>query len=324
MASDGMAPDQGAEEDIRFSHIPVLAKEAIELLAIRPDGVYMDGTLGGGGHSRLILEALSPSGRLIGFDQDKEALAAATERLKIFPNFAPVWRNFSEVQDVLRELSIPYLDGILLDLGISSHQVDTAARGFSYHQDQDALLDMRMNQGAEKTAYDVVNGYSVRELARIISEYGEERYAGRIARRIAERRPIRTTGELSQAIMDAYPPQGRQKNIHPARRTFQSIRIEVNDELGHLTRILDQAASCLRPGGRICVISFHSLEDRIVKQAFQRWANPCTCPPHSPVCTCGLAPVGRILTRKPVTATPEEAERNPRARSAKLRACERI
>lgn len=297
----------------------------MENLAIRPGGVYVDGTLGGGGHSAAILEHLGPEGRLIGIDRDGDAIAAATARLGGDRRFTALRGNFHDAAELLGAIGVRRIDGMLLDLGVSSYQLDEGARGFSYHAD--APLDMRMDRSQALTARTVVNDYSQEELARVLREWGEENWAVQIARVICDRRrahPIETTGELVDVIDAAIPARVRRRDgSHPARRTFQALRIEVNDELGPLKQALEDAARLLSPGGRLCVIAFHSLEDRIVKQTFRTLQNPCVCPPSFPVCVCGRRPLGRQLTGKPITASPEELERNPRARSATLRVFER-
>jgi 16S rRNA (cytosine1402-N4)-methyltransferase len=306
---------------VEFHHVPVLFQETLELLAIKPDGIYVDCTLGGAGHSTAIAERLGPQGRLIGLDQDENALQAAGERLARFgERVQTVKTNFAFIADVIAHLGIQGVDGVLMDIGVSSHQLDEGERGFSFHQD--APLDMRMDRSNPVSAATVVNEWSEAELARILWEYGEERWSKRIAQFIVERRaerPLRTTGDLVDVIKAAIPAAARREGGHPARRTFQAIRIAVNDELGVLERGLDGALQVLKPGGRLAVITFHSLEDRIVKQRFQSWVNPCTCPPSLPVCACGKEPLAVHVTRKPVVASAAELEANPRARSAKLR-----
>ena len=315
----------GEVSAVEFSHEPVLLGECMQNLAIRPEGVYVDGTLGGGGHSAAILERLGPGGRLIGIDRDGDAIAAATARLGGDERFTALRGNFHDAAELLGALGVRRIDGMLLDLGVSSYQLDEGARGFSYHAD--APLDMRMDRSQALTARTVVNEYSQEELARVLREWGEENWAVQIARVICDRRrahPIETTGELVDVIDAAIPAKVRRRDgSHPARRTFQALRIEVNDELGPLKQALEDAARLLSPGGRLCVIAFHSLEDRIVKQTFRTLQNPCVCPPSFPVCVCGRRPLGRQLTGKPITASPEELERNPRARSATLRVFER-
>ena len=299
--------------------------ECIEGLNIKPDGIYLDGTLGGAGHSREIAKRLT-TGRLIGVDRDTVALEAAGERLKEFGDRVTlVHNNFENISQILDSLGLDRIDGMLFDLGVSSPQLDDGARGFSYMAD--APLDMRMNREDSLTAYDVVNTWSREELRRIFFNYGEERYSPLIAAAIERRRqqaPIQTTLELTDVIKSAMPPQALREKQHPAKRVFQAIRIAVNDELGAVERMMAAAPDRLNPGGRLCVISFHSLEDRIVKNGMQEAAKGCTCPPQFPVCVCGNKPKVRIISRKPVVSGEEELERNPRARSAKLRIAERI
>ena len=299
--------------------------ECIEGLNIKPDGIYLDGTLGGAGHSREIAKRLT-TGRLIGVDRDTVALEAAGERLKEFGDRVTlVHNNFENISQILDSLGLDRIDGMLFDLGVSSPQLDDGARGFSYMAD--APLDMRMNREDSLTAYDVVNTWSREELRRIFFNYGEERYSPLIAAAIERRRqqaPIQTTLELTDVIKSAMPPQALREKQHPAKRVFQAIRIAVNDELGAVERMMAAAPDRLNPGGRLCVISFHSLEDRIVKNGMQEAAKGCTCPPQFPVCVCGNRPKVRIISRKPVVSGEEELERNPRARSAKLRIAERI
>lgn len=306
-------------------HVPVLLWECIEGLDIKPDGVYVDGTLGRGGHSEKIAERLSV-GRLICIDRDGEAIEKAQKRLSRFGDTVTFVRsNFRRLGEILDELHISEVDGILLDLGVSSPQLDDGSRGFSYMLD--APLDMRMDKSESLSAYDVVNFWEEAELKRILFEYGEERYAGRIASSIVSRRgvkPIETTAELSDIIRGAMPAAALREKQHPAKRSFQAIRIAVNDELGSLSDVLDTAMDRLNTGGRLAVISFHSLEDRMVKNAVRMRENGCTCPPELPVCVCGFKRTVRSVTRKPVTASQEELLRNPRARSAKLRVVERI
>lgn len=310
---------------MEFSHEPVLLEECMQGLAIRPGGIYVDGTLGGGGHSSEILKRLGSDGRLIGIDRDGDAIAAATARLNGDKRFCALRGNFHDVKQLLASIGIEHIDGMLLDLGVSSYQLDEGSRGFSYHAD--APLDMRMDRSQAFSARDVVNNYSVQELTRVLRDWGEENWAAQIARVICDRRknaPIQTTGQLVDIIDAAIPAKFRRKDgAHPARRTFQALRIEVNDELGPLKQALEDAVSLLNDGGRLCVIAFHSLEDRIVKQTFRTLQNPCTCPPSFPVCVCGKKPLGRSKTGKPITAGKEELERNPRARSATLRVFER-
>lgn len=311
---------------MEFHHIPVMLEECITYLHIRPDGTYVDGTLGGAGHSSAIAAKLGSGGRLIGIDQDAEAVQAAGERLAPFgAQVTIVQDNFKQIDSILDNLGIEKIDGALLDLGVSSHQLDEAERGFSYMAD--APLDMRMNQSAAISAYDVVNGYSEQQLADIIFRYGEERWAKRIAQFITERRrqkPLETTMELVAAIRAAIPKGARLEGGNPAKRTFQAIRIEVNGELAILRGAIDAFADRLKPGGRLAVITFHSLEDRIVKEAFLELAQGCVCPKEFPVCVCGRKPQAKILTKKPVTASAEELQHNSRAKSAKLRVIEKL
>ena len=307
-----------------FHHVSVLLDECIEGLNIKPDGIYVDGTLGGAGHSYHIAEKLT-TGRLIGIDRDPVALKAAGERLSPFADRVTlVHSNFCRMGQVLQELGISGVDGILLDLGVSSPQLDDGSRGFSYMTD--APLDMRMDNGDALSADTVVNTWSYEELKRILYDYGEERYAPAIAAAIVRKReisPIRTTLELVDVIRSAMPPAALREKQHPAKRTFQAIRIAVNDELNSVSKAMDAAIPCLNPGGRLAVITFHSLEDRIVKNAMAAAAKGCICPPEVPVCVCGRKPQVTVLTRKPIVSGEEELERNPRARSAKLRICEK-
>ena len=307
-----------------FHHVSVLLDECIEALNIQPDGIYVDGTLGGAGHSYHIAEKLT-TGRLIGIDRDPIALEAAGKRLEPFKDRVTlVHSNFCQMAKVLDDLGIAGVDGILLDLGVSSPQLDDGARGFSYMAD--APLDMRMDSGDALTADTVVNTWSYEELKRILYDYGEERYAPAIAAAIVRRRetaPIRTTLELVDVIRSAMPPAALREKQHPAKRTFQAIRIAVNDELGSVSRAMEAAIPRLNPGGRLAVITFHSLEDRIVKSAMANAAKGCVCPPEFPVCVCGRIPQVTVLTRKPIVSGEEELARNPRARSAKLRVCEK-
>ena len=308
-----------------FHHISVLLDECIRGLAIKPEGIYVDGTLGGAGHSSQIAKRLT-TGRLIGIDRDPAALQAAGERLAPYGDRVTlVHSNFSELAQVLKDLDIAGVDGILLDLGVSSPQLDDSSRGFSYMAD--APLDMRMNSEDTLTAFDVVNFWSYEDLRRILFDYGEERYAPKIASAICRKResaPIKTTLELVDVIRGAMPAQALREKQPPAKRSFQAIRIAVNDELGSVEKVMKDAIPCLNPGGRLAVITFHSLEDRIVKTAMAGAAKGCTCPPSFPVCVCGKKPQVQIITRKPVVSTEEELERNPRARSAKLRVCEKV
>ena len=307
---------------MEFKHIPVMLEECMELLnlAQRPAGVFVDGTLGGGGHTEQILERTT--GKVIGIDRDWDALRAAGARLSPFGGrFVPLHGNYAGVKTLLEQAGVDGMDGMLMDLGVSSYQLDNPERGFSFHND--APLDMRMDQTAELTAEKVLNTYPEKELVRIISQYGEEKWAVRIAKFIVAARPLHTTMDLVRVIDAAVPAAERRKVSHPARRTFQAIRIEVNSELSLLEPALRDAVDCLKPGGRLVVITFHSLEDRIVKQTFQSLQNPCTCPPKAPVCVCGKKPLGRVVTRKPVLPTEEECERNLRSHSAKVRAFEK-
>ncbi len=308
---------------MEFAHKSILLNEVIESLNIKADGIYADGTLGGGGHSFEIASRLSEKGKLIGIDQDEAAIKAAGERLQAFSDrgiVTIVRDNYRNMKKVLSDLGIPEVDGILLDLGVSSYQFDEGERGFSYRSD--ARLDMRMDQRQSLTAYDIVNGYSEQELYRVIKEYGEEQFAGNIVKHIVRHRaqkPIETTFELNEIIKESIPAKMRAGKGHPSKQTFQALRIECNDELNVLKDTLDDMLSLLRPDGRLAIITFHSLEDRIVKNKFREAANPCICPPSFPVCTCGRKPIGEALTRKPILPTEEEMEENPRAKSAKLR-----
>ena len=309
---------------MEFDHKPVLLRETIEGLCIKPEGTYVDGTLGGGGHSGSILEKLSDQGRLIGIDQDGAAVAAAGERLGSYRNVTIVRNNYCNISEVLKTLGINEVDGILLDLGVSSYQLDTPERGFSYMSD--APLDMRMDDRSEMTAADIVNGYSRSELARIIRTYGEEKFAANIAKHITAAReggPIKTTGELVEIIRASIPMKVQKTMGHPAKQTFQAIRIELNRELKVLTDTLGIMIDLLAPGGRIAVITFHSLEDRIVKNIFRNAENPCTCPPDFPECVCGRRPKGKVITKKPIIPGEEEMTDNPRSKSAKLRIFEK-
>ncbi len=310
---------------MEYTHKPVLLHECLEGLNIRPEGVYVDGTLGRAGHSREIARRLT-GGRLICIDRDDAALAAAPARLEgLMDRVTLVKGNFGDLAAILAEQGTAGVDGMLFDLGVSSPQLDDAARGFSYLQD--APLDMRMDRSAPLTAREVVNGWSQEELKRILWQYGEERYAGPIAAAIVRARavrPVETTLELAQLIAAAMPAKARREKQHPAKRSFQAIRIAVNDELGEVERMLAAAPDCLNPGGRICVIAFHSLEDRLVKTAYAEWARGCTCPPDFPVCVCGKKPRVKLVGRRPIVAGEEELEENPRARSAKLRVAEKL
>lgn len=310
-----------------FHHVPIMVQEVTDLLGPQRGGVFVDGTLGSGGHSEAILRLLPETGRLIGIDRDETALAAASERLRTFAErFTPLHGNFFHMRSLLLQRGVAKVDGILLDLGVSSYQLDEPSRGFSYRAE--APLDMRMDQSAALTARDVVNGYSEKELVRIFRDYGEERFAPQIARRLVERRgesPIETTTELAALIAGAIPAKFRYKEQqHPARRVFQAIRIEVNGELQGLQEAIDSGIELLSPGGRMVVLTFHSLEDRIVKTAFRTAENPCVCPPKSPQCVCGRRPYGWILTKHPLTACAEEQQRNSRSACCKLRALEKL
>lgn len=311
---------------MEFQHKSVLLQECIDALNIRPDGIYLDGTLGGAGHSSQIARRLTEGGRLIGVDRDRTALAAAKERLAPYADRVTlVHSNFAEIDAILDSLGIPAVDGMLFDLGVSSPQLDDASRGFSYMAD--APLDMRMDKDDALTAGEVVNTWPQGELRRILYDYGEERYAPQIAAAICrarEKAPIETTLELVDIIRSAMPAQALREKQHPAKRSFQAIRIAVNDELGELPPMLRAAADHLNPGGRLAVISFHSLEDRIVKKTMQELATGCTCPPNFPVCVCGKKPKMKLVSRKPITAGDDELSYNPRARSAKLRVAEKL
>ncbi len=308
-----------------FKHKPVLFRECMEGLRIRPGGTYADGTLGGGGHAAGIAEGIGPQGLLLGIDRDADALEAAGKRLAPFPcRKILVQRTYAEIREILKEQDIPGLDGAILDIGVSSFQLDNAERGFSYMQD--APLDMRMNRDDAFTAYDVVNGYDKKQLTAIIRNYGEEKWASRIAEFIVRERtdsPIATTGRLTEVIKAAIPAGARREGHHPAKKTFQAIRIEVNGELDQLKEAVDAYCDVLLPGGRLCIITFHSLEDRIVKEAFNKRLNPCTCPKDLPVCICGKVPDVKKVTGKPIVAGDDELEENPRSRSAKLRVIEK-
>lgn len=310
---------------MEFKHEPVLLNEVLEWMNVQPTGVYCDGTLGGGGHSGAILKASGGKARLYGIDRDENAILAASERLKDYPGFTAIRGNFHDVKKLLEEAGVEALDGALLDLGVSSPQLDTAERGFSYHED--APLDMRMDQRQTMTAADFLNTADEREIMEVIRDYGEEKWAARIARIICEHRnekPFETTFDLVHAVDAAIPKAVRRKDDgHPARRTFQAVRIAVNDELKPLEQALKDLTDCLKPGGRICVITFHSLEDRIVKRCFKTLENPCICPPKAPICTCGRKPVVKVLAGGAVAPSADEVERNPRARSAKLRVAEK-
>ena len=311
---------------MEFQHKSVLLQECIDALNIRPDGIYLDGTLGGAGHSSQIARRLTEGGRLIGVDRDRTALAAAKERLAPYADRVTlVHSNFAEIDAILDSLGIPAVDGMLFDLGVSSPQLDDASRGFSYMAD--APLDMRMDKDDVLTAGEVVNTWPQGELRRILYDYGEERYAPQIAAAICrarEKAPVETTLELVDIIRSAMPAQALREKQHPAKRSFQAIRIAVNDELGAVSRMMQAAVGRLNPGGRLAVITFHSLEDRIVKSEMQQAARGCTCPPEFPGCVCGKQPLVKLVTRKPIVSGPAELEENPRARSAKLRVAEKL
>ena len=310
---------------MEFKHVSVLLNECIEGLNIKPNGTYVDCTLGGAGHSSHILNNLSKDGVLVGIDQDRDALTAAKERLKDYDNVRYVHSNFYNIDNILSDLDIEKVDGILMDLGVSSYQLDEASRGFSYMQD--APLDMRMNRDNDFSAYDIVNNYSEEQLYKIIKDYGEERFAKRIANFIVNAReinPIQTTLELVEIIKNAIPAKARREGPHPAKRTFQAIRIEVNSELKILNKTIEDGVERLNKGGRMVIITFHSLEDRIVKLKYRELENPCTCPKEFPMCVCGKKPTIKVLTRKGLAPSKEEIEESPRSRSAKVRILEKI
>ncbi len=310
---------------MEFKHISVLLEETIEGLNIKPDGIYVDGTLGGGGHALEVCKRLSDKGRFIGIDQDEAAIQAGSERLKDYKDRVTVVRsNYCNMKQVLHDLGIGGVDGIVLDLGVSSHQLDTADRGFSYMEN--ASLDMRMDTRQDKTAKDIVNGYSEMDLYRIIKDYGEDKFAKNIAKHIVayrENKEIETTGELSDIIRGAIPMKVQKNGGHPAKKTFQAIRIELNRELEVLNDTLNDMIDLLNDNGRICIITFHSLEDRIVKTIYKKNENPCTCPPNFPVCVCGNVSKGKVISKKPILPSEEEMEYNSRSKSAKLRIFER-
>lgn len=310
---------------MEFSHYSVLLQETIDELHIRPDGIYVDGTLGGGGHAFQVCSRLNENGHFYGIDQDAAAIEAAGERLRCFGNQVTIIRsNYCRMVEELKARGVTGVDGIVLDLGVSSYQLDEADRGFTYRED--AALDMRMDQRQEKTARDIVNGYSEMELYRVIRDYGEDKFAKNIAKHIVMERgkhPIETTGQLNEVIRRAIPMKFQKTSGHPSKRTFQAIRIELNRELDVLRETLDDMIDMLNPGGRICIITFHSLEDRIVKSAFRKNENPCTCPSHFPVCVCGNISKGKVITRKPILPSEEELMYNSRSKSAKLRIFER-
>lgn len=309
-----------------FHHIPILRDTVVSLLEPKRGGIFVDGTVGGGGHAEAVLEQLPQGGKLYGIDRDGAAIEAASARLARFSEaFTAIRGNFFDMKQLLAQQGVTEVDGILLDLGVSSYQLDTPERGFSYHED--APLDMRMDSSAPFSAYDVVNGYSAEELTRIIREYGEERYASRVANAIVrerEKAPLDSTVRLAEIVKLALPAPARREPQHPARRTFQALRIEVNGELAGLSQALTDAHDLLRSGGVLAVITFHSLEDRITKQTFRTFENPCTCDPRAPMCTCGKTPTAKALTKKPIVADETELEENPRARSAKLRAIRKL
>ena len=311
---------------MEFAHKSVLLEETIDNLNIKPDGIYVDGTLGGAGHSEQIVKRLGEGGRLIGIDQDEDAIAAASKRLEPYGDKVTIVRdNYQNFRRILDELNIQKVDGILLDLGVSSYQLDNADRGFTYRVD--APLDMRMDDRQTKTAKDIVNGYTEQELFHILKEYGEERYAKSIAYHICkyrENKVIETTEELNDIIRGSIPAKARNGQGHPSKQTFQAIRIELNRELDVLRDSIDGMIASLNPGGRLCIITFHSLEDRIVKLAFRKNENPCICPPNFPVCTCGRKPLGKVITRKPIIPGERELEENSRSKSSKLRVFEAI
>ena len=311
---------------MEFKHKSVLLYETVDELNIKPDGIYVDGTLGGGGHSYEIAKRLSEGGRLIGIDQDEEAIKAASKRLEPYMDRVTIVRNnYCNMDKVLDELGIDKVDGIMLDLGVSSYQLDAADRGFTYNVD--TALDMRMDQRQEITAKDIVNEYSEFDLYRIIRDYGEDRFAKNIAKHIVaarQEKPIETTFELNDIIKAAVPMKVRATGGHPSKRTYQAIRIELNKELEVLENSIDMMIDRLKPEGRLCIITFHSLEDRIVKTRFRNNENPCTCPPSFPACVCGKVPKGRVITRKPVVPTDEEINENSRSKSSKLRVFERV
>ncbi len=308
-----------------FRHYSVMLTETVDGLNVKPDGIYVDCTLGGGGHAFEVLSRMNNKGRYIGIDQDSDAIVAASRRLERFSERLTVIRsNYEDIAEVTERLGIKKVNGILLDLGVSSWQLDSAERGFSYKQE--APLDMRMDQRMNKTAYDIVNGYSKEELCRVIRDYGEDRFAGNIAKHITEareERPIKTTTELAEIVKAAIPAKFRSGKGHPAKQTFQAIRIELNRELEVLENTLDTMVELLESEGRLCIITFHSLEDRIVKNAFRRFENPCTCPPDFPVCICGAKSRGKVITGKPIVPSEKEINENPRSKSAKLRIFEK-
>ncbi len=309
---------------MEFKHYSVLFNETVDGLMVKENGIYVDGTLGGAGHAKEVCRRLNGTGRFVGIDQDKDAIAVAHERLSEFDNVTIVRSNYENMTQVLDELNIPQVSGIVLDLGVSSYQLDTAERGFSYKAD--APLDMRMDDRSDRTARDIVNGYSEGQLFRIIKDYGEDQFAKNIAKHICiarEKAPIETTLQLADIIDGAIPAKMKQGKGHPAKKTFQAIRIELNRELEVLTNSIDSMIDRLEPGGRLCIITFHSLEDRIVKTAFKKNENPCTCPPDFPVCVCGKKSKGKVITNKPILPSEEELMENSRSKSAKLRIFEK-
>ncbi len=312
---------------MEFKHKSVLLRETIEYLNVRPDGAYVDGTLGGGGHAYEVCKRLSGRGKFIGIDQDEDAIKAATRRLSEFEDKIQIIRsNYCDMRKVLADINVAKVDGIVLDLGVSSYQLDDPTRGFTYRV-EDAPLDMRMDKRQKLTAGEIVNTYSEQELYRIIRDYGEDKFAKNIAKHIVlarQEKEIETTGELTEIIKAAIPAKIRMNGGHPSKRTFQAIRIELNRELELLQESLEDMIHLLNPGGRICIITFHSLEDRIVKNIYKKSENPCTCPSDFPVCVCGRKPLGRVVTRKPVVPSEDEIEYNSRSKSAKLRVFERI
>lgn len=311
---------------MEFKHYSVLLEETIDNLNIKEDGIYVDGTLGGAGHASVVCSKLSTKGRFIGIDQDEDAIKASSERLKEFGDIVTIVRsNYCNMKQVVEDLGIDKVDGIVLDLGVSSYQLDTAERGFTYRED--APLDMRMDNRNDMTARDIVNGYSEFDLYRIIRDYGEDKFAKNIAKhivRMREEKPIETTFELIEAIKAAIPAKIRMNTGHPAKKTFQAIRIELNKELDVLKNTLRDMVDLLNPGGRICIITFHSLEDRIVKTIFRELENPCVCPSNFPVCVCGKESKGKVISRKPILPSEKELEENSRSKSAKLRVFERV
>ena len=311
---------------MEFKHVSILLEEVIEKLDIKEDGTYVDGTLGGAGHASHVCAKLGVHGRFIGIDQDEDAIAASSKRLEQYGDKVTIVRdNYSNIQKILRELNVEKVDGIVLDLGVSSYQLDKAERGFTYRED--VTLDMRMDRRQDKTAKDIVNNYSEYDLYRIIRDYGEDKFAKNIAKHIVAKReeePIETTFQLNEIIKNAIPMKVRKKGGHPSKKTYQAIRIELNKELEVLENTLNQMIELLNPGGRICIITFHSLEDRIVKSIFRKNENPCTCPPSFPVCMCGAVPKGKVVTRKPILPSQEEMEMNSRSKSAKLRVFTRV